>query len=185
MFAVVKTGGKQYKVAVDDVLKLEKIEAEVGQVIDLDSILLVGGADADLETSQAKLKEAKVKAKVLEQKRDKKVIIFKKKRRKNHRRKNGHRQSITVVKITEISFGGNTVKAQEEKKVAKPKKEEAKKADSSSKGDAKKTEAKKKAPAKPKKTAEKSSDAAKEKKAPAKAKKKAEDTKTDNTKDKE
>ena len=134
MFAVVKTGGKQYKVAVDDVLKFEKLDAEVGQVVDLNNILLVGGEGAKLASSASDLKGAVVKAKILEQKRDKKVIIFKKKRRKNHRRKNGHRQSITIVKIVEISCGGSSVKS--DKKEAAPKKAAPKKATTEAKKEA-------------------------------------------------
>lgn len=121
MFAVVKTGGKQYKVAVDDVVKCEKLDAEVGQVVTLDNILLVGGDETAVAKSGESVKGATVKAKVLEQKRDKKVIIFKKKRRKNHRRKNGHRQSITVVRIIEISANGQTVKSDKKDAANKPK----------------------------------------------------------------
>lgn len=132
MFAVVKTGGKQYKVANNDLLKVEKLEGEVGQTVTLDNVLLVK-TDKGITTGEAAAKES-VKAEIIEQKRDKKVIIFKKKRRKNHRRKNGHRQSVTIVRITEIAGvkaealkktekkADKPAKAKEEKKAA-PKKE--------------------------------------------------------------
>jgi large subunit ribosomal protein L21 len=101
MFAVIRTGGKQYKVAKDDVISVEKLVGEPGSTIELGEVLIVGeGATA---TAGAPLVAgASVSATVVEQKRGDKIIIFKKKRRHNYRRKNGHRQAITVLRIDEI-----------------------------------------------------------------------------------
>lgn len=97
MYAVIKTGGKQYKVASGDVLKIEKLDAQEGAEIIFNEVLAVNE-----KVGTPLIKDASVKALVLGQGRDKKVIIFKKKRRQNYRRKNGHRQSITTVKILDI-----------------------------------------------------------------------------------
>ncbi len=102
MFAIVKTGGKQYRVNEGDVLKLEKLEGEAGSKITLDEVLMVGD-DKGVKVGAPFLKGAKVTAEVLEQKKDKKITVFKKKRRHNYRRKKGHRQQITVVRITKIA----------------------------------------------------------------------------------
>jgi large subunit ribosomal protein L21 len=96
MFAVIRTGGKQYKVAPNDVIIVEKLVAEAGEAIRLDDVLLVGDG---IEGA------AHVTATVLEQKRADKVLVFKKKRRHNYRRKNGHRQYQTVLRITDIVAG--------------------------------------------------------------------------------
>ena len=102
MFAIVKTGGKQYRVNEGDVLKLEKLEGEAGSKITLDEVLMVGD-DKGVKVGAPFLKGAKVTVEVLEQKKDKKITVFKKKRRHNYRRKKGHRQQITVVRITKIA----------------------------------------------------------------------------------
>lgn len=91
MFAVIRTGGKQYKVAKDDTIKVEKLDAKEGATVDLDNVLYAEGG-----------KKAKVSAKIVEHVRAPKVIIFKKKRRQGYRRKLGHRQHLTVLKITEV-----------------------------------------------------------------------------------
>ena len=97
MYAVIKTGGKQYKVATGDVVKIEKIAGEEGKEVIFNEVLALG------ETVGTPLVAgASVKATVLKQAKDAKVIIFKKKRRHNYRRKNGHRQNITLVKITDV-----------------------------------------------------------------------------------
>ena len=102
MFAVIKSGGKQYKVAKEDVIRVEKIDAEEGMTVNLNEVLMVG--DENGQTIGAPLVDgAAVSATVLEQMRDRKIIVFKKHRRKNYRRKNGHRQLLTRVKITDIS----------------------------------------------------------------------------------
>lgn len=97
MYAVIKTGGKQYKVATGDVVKLEKVAGEEGNEVIFNEVLAMGDIIGTPLVSGAS-----VKATVLKQARDAKVIVFKKKRRQNYRRKNGHRQSITLVKITDI-----------------------------------------------------------------------------------
>lgn len=102
MFAVVKTGGKQYKVSEGDVIQVEKLEGEVGAAVTLDQVLMVG-EDEDVQVGSPMLDGNQVTAEITEQLKDKKIIVFKKKRRKNYRRKNGHRQLVTRLKITKIS----------------------------------------------------------------------------------
>ena len=104
MFAVIRTGGKQYKVAKNDVIFVEKLPAEAGAAIELDDVLMIGD-EAGTTTGTPELGGVHVLATVLEQKRDDKVIIFKKKRRHNYRRKNGHRQYLTVLRINDIVTG--------------------------------------------------------------------------------
>ena len=103
MYAVIKTGGKQYRVAKDDYLRIEKLEAEVGSTIEFDQVLLVGGDGAEPKVGAPLLDGAKVTAEVIEQTRGPKIVIFKKRRRKNYRRRTGHRQYLTVVKIGDIA----------------------------------------------------------------------------------
>ena len=100
MYAVIKTGGKQYKVAQGDKLRIEKLPGNVGDTITFDQILLVGG-DA-IKVGLPLVAGAKVEAKVIAQDRAKKIIVFKFRRRKNYRRKNGHRQPYTALEITGI-----------------------------------------------------------------------------------
>ncbi|MAH04793.1 MAG: 50S ribosomal protein L21 [Pseudomonadota bacterium] len=101
MYAVIKTGGKQYKVQKDDVIRVEKLDAEAGKSITLDQVLMLN--DGKKSTIGAPVVAgAKVTAEVLEQTRGEKVIVFKKKRRQNYRRKKGHRQDLTVLKIKDI-----------------------------------------------------------------------------------
>ncbi|HYD99749.1 MAG TPA: 50S ribosomal protein L21 [Alphaproteobacteria bacterium] len=101
MFAVIRTGGKQYKVTTGDVVRVEKLEVEAGSTITLDEVLMV--SDAGNSTIGTPLVAgATVSAEVLEQARGPKIIIFKKKRRQNYRRKKGHRQDLTVLRITDI-----------------------------------------------------------------------------------
>jgi len=119
MYAVIKTGGKQYRVAPDDLIVVEKLAGEPGASIDLEEVLMIG--DDDGQTVGAPTIEgARVAATVVEQKRDKKIIIFKKKRRKNYRRKNGHRQDITVLRITDILAAGAKKKAAKKPAAKKP-----------------------------------------------------------------
>jgi large subunit ribosomal protein L21 len=101
MFAVIRTGGKQYKVARDDVISVEKLAAEPGATVELAEVLMIGEG-AEVETGAPLLEGALVGATVLEQRRADKIIVFKKKRRHNYRRKKGHRQQQTVLRITEI-----------------------------------------------------------------------------------
>ncbi|MDB5366262.1 MAG: rplU [Rhodospirillales bacterium] len=101
MFAVVKTGGKQYRVAAGDVIKVEKLAGEAGGTVTLDQILMVGeGTSATVGTPL--VAGAKVTAQVVAQARGPKIIVFKKKRRQNYRRKNGHRQDLTILRVTDI-----------------------------------------------------------------------------------
>src|SRR6478752_5088860 len=96
MFAVIKTGGKQYRVAANDVLTIEKLEVTAGESIEFTEVLVIGeGADAAIGAPF-------VKAEVVEHNRGKKVIAFKKRRRQNSKRSRGHRQHHTVVRITDI-----------------------------------------------------------------------------------
>ncbi len=121
MFAVIKTGGKQYKVAKDDVIVIEKLEGEAGAAVSFDSVLMVGEG-AETKAGAPFVEGASVAAEVVEQTRGDKVLIFKKKRRKNHRRLNGHRQDLTVVRITDILTDGK--KAAAKAKKAAPKADE-------------------------------------------------------------
>jgi large subunit ribosomal protein L21 len=101
MYAVIKTGGKQYKVAKDDVILVEKLEVEAGKEIALDHVLMIGDG-ANVTIGAPTVKGATVSATVVDQTKGDKVIIFKKNRRHNYRRKRGHRQKLTVLKITNI-----------------------------------------------------------------------------------
>gem|GEM_PF-266261 len=101
MFAVVKTGGKQYKVAQGDIIQVEKLAAEAGKTVELTEVLMVCEGDK-VSTGMPVLAGAKVTAEVVEQKRSGKLIVFKKKRRQNYRRRNTHRQHYTVLKIKAI-----------------------------------------------------------------------------------
>ena len=99
MFAVIRTGGKQYKVASGDVIAVEKLAGQPGDKVEISDVLMAG---AKFATKDAPLKGIKVLAEIVRQFRDDKVIIFKKRRRHNYRRKKGHRQSLTQIKITDI-----------------------------------------------------------------------------------
>lgn len=159
MYAVVRTGGKQYRVAPGDVLKVERLDGEAGQTILLQDVLMVADGET-LTVGTPLVAGVAVKAEILEQTRAPKIIVFKKKRRHNYRRKRGHRQHVTVLKILEI--GEEKALAAAPKKAAKAE-EPAPAAAGTEKAPAKKTEAKKteakKAPAG--KTAAKTADAEK------------------------
>ncbi len=104
MFAVFKTGGKQYRVAAEDVLKVDKVKGEPGEIVEFGEVLVVGGDNVMLGTPT--VAGATVAAEVLDQTRGSKIIAFKKRRRKNSRRKIGHRQEFTLLRITEILTDG-------------------------------------------------------------------------------
>jgi large subunit ribosomal protein L21 len=104
MFAIVRTGGKQYRVEVGAQLTVERIAADVGAEVSLDDVLAVGSEEQS-QIGRPTVAGALVRAKVVAQPRGTKVVVFKKKRRKNYRRKRGHRQELTVLKITEIRCG--------------------------------------------------------------------------------
>jgi large subunit ribosomal protein L21 len=104
MFAVIRTGGKQYRVAAEDVIEIDKVAGAPGEVVEFAEVLVVGGDETTLGSPT--VSGALVAAEVLEQGRGPKVIAFKKRRRKNSRRKRGHRQEFTRVRITEILTEG-------------------------------------------------------------------------------
>ncbi|MGA8698759.1 MAG: 50S ribosomal protein L21 [Xanthobacteraceae bacterium] len=104
MFAVFKTGGKQYRVAAEDVIKVGKVKGEPGEIVEFGEVLVVGGDSLSLGAPT--VAGATVAAEVLDQARGPKIIAFKKRRRKNSRRKIGHRQEFTVLRITEILTDG-------------------------------------------------------------------------------
>jgi large subunit ribosomal protein L21 len=116
MFAVFKTGGKQYRVAAEDVLQVDKIKGERGEIVEFSEVLVVGGDSVTLGAPT--VAGATVAAEVVEHARGPKIIAFKKRRRKNSRRKRGHRQEFTLLRITEILTDGN-----KPSKTAKPRAE--------------------------------------------------------------
>jgi len=145
MYAVIRTGGKQYRVAPDDVIEVEKLSGEAGEIIQFFDVLMLGGEGA-AQIGAPTVSGASVAAQVIEQKRADKIIVFKKKRRKNYRRKKGHRQHLTAVRITEIQTGGK--KPSKAAAAPAPAKKEAKKADDKPEAKAKAKTPEKKAPAK-------------------------------------
>ena len=138
MYAIVKTGGKQVKVSTGDKLRVERLAGEAGDKVTLSDILLIGEGDK-VTVGTPLVKGAAVEATIVEQKRDRKVIVFKKKRRHNYRRKAGHRQHLTVLEITGISADGKKAAAPKKEAAAKP----AAKKETAAKPAAKKTAAKK------------------------------------------
>lgn len=106
MYAVIKTGGKQYRVAPEDIISIEKVAGDVGDTVEFGEVLMLGGGDGGPEIGTPLLDGVSVAAKVVEQGRGPKIIVFKKKRRQNYRRKKGHRQELTTVRITDILTGG-------------------------------------------------------------------------------
>ena len=104
MYAVIKTGGKQYRVAAEEVLTIEKVAGEAGSKVEFTEVLMLAGTN-EAKVGKPTIAGAKVVAEVVEQGRAPKVIAFKKRRRKNSRRKRGHRQHQTTVRITEIVGG--------------------------------------------------------------------------------
>ncbi len=123
MFAVIKTGGKQYRVAADDEITIERLAGEAGDTIEFKEVLMVGGADAPLIGAPT-VDGASVVAEIVRQARGDKIIIFKKRRRQNSRRRNGHRQDLTIVRVTDILTDGKS--APKKAKKAAPKADDAK-----------------------------------------------------------
>jgi large subunit ribosomal protein L21 len=119
MFAVIQTGGKQYKVAKNDVVTVERLDGDTGSAIDLDSVMMLGG-DAETAVGKPFVEGASVRAEVLEQTRGPKIHWFKKRRRKNSRRFGGHKQDLTVLRITDIQKGGESLVAAEPESKAPP-----------------------------------------------------------------
>ena len=105
MFAVIRTGGKQYRVAPNDIIEIEKIAGKPGDIIELSEVILLGG-DGGPKTGSPTIAGALVAAEVIEQRLSDKIVVFKKKRRANYRRKKGHRQALTALRITEILTDG-------------------------------------------------------------------------------
>ncbi len=105
MFAVIKTGGKQYRVAAEDTITVAKLAGEPGEAVTFDQVLMVSN-DTGVEVGAPLVAGASVRGTVVEHTRGEKVIAFKKRRRQNSRRKRGHRQDYSVVRITEIRTGG-------------------------------------------------------------------------------
>lgn len=139
MFAIVRTGGKQYRVAAGDKIAVEKIEGEAGDTVSLGDVLLAGDGG---EVADAK--GLTVSAEIIAQTRGEKVIVFKKRRRHNYRRRNGHRQSLTLLRILAV---GEAKKAAPKKEAA-PNAEAAPQTDAGEAAPAKKPAAKKAAPKK-------------------------------------
>jgi len=111
MFAVIKTGGKQYRVAPNDVITVERLPGEAGDTVSFSDVLMVGG-DSGTTIGAPLVEGASVEATLVEQARGKKVIAFKKRRRQNSRRKRGHRQDLSVVRITGIAGAGAAAAAE-------------------------------------------------------------------------
>jgi large subunit ribosomal protein L21 len=160
MYAVVKTGGKQYKVAKDDKIIVDRLEAEAGSALVLDEVLMVANGD-QVNVGSPTVKDAVVGATVLRHTRGDKIMVFRRKRRKNFRRIRGHRQDFTLIQITDIATDGKLKPAAKKAETAKPEaKPAAKKAEKPAKPAAKKAEttakpAAKKKPAAAKKPAAK------------------------------
>jgi large subunit ribosomal protein L21 len=106
MFAVIRTGGKQYRVAENDRITVEKLAGEPGSTVTLSDVLMIGGGEAQPLIAGADLDKAAVFAEVVSQTRGDKILVFKKKRRQNYRRLKGHRQELTVLRIDGISPSG-------------------------------------------------------------------------------
>ncbi|MGJ3230659.1 MAG: 50S ribosomal protein L21 [Oceanicaulis sp.] len=118
MYAVIKTGGKQYRVAQGDILRIEKLDAEAGDVVSFDEVLMLGG-EGDATVGSPLVDGASVTANVLDIRKDKKIKVFKKRRRQNYRRTKGHRQWIAVVSVEEILKSGEKSKLEGKAKTAK------------------------------------------------------------------
>lgn len=157
MFAVIKTGGKQYKVSAGDILKIERLTGDAGQQVDFQEVFMLGD-EKTAKIGTPNVDKAVVKATVLEQARGDKIIVYKKKRRQGYDRKNGHRQDLTVIHIDEIVEGGKSLAKAERKvksapKAAAPKKDAAPKKPAAEKKAAAPKEAPAKKPAAKKETA--------------------------------
>ena len=160
MYALVRTGGKQYRVAKDDTILVERIAADEGAEVILDDIVMLGDGDK-VTIGTPRVEGAAVSATIVSQTRGPKIIIFRRKRRKNHRRTQGHRQDLTLLKINAIAEDGKSLKPK-----AAPAKKAAAKEEAAPKAAAKEAAAKKAAPkaeakAAPKKTAAKKATAKK------------------------
>jgi large subunit ribosomal protein L21 len=117
MYAIIKTGGKQYRVAPDDTLEVERLPGNAGDTVELADVLMIAG-EAGIEVGTPLLAGASVSAELVAQTRGDKIIIFKKRRRKHYRRRQGHRQDLTLLKVTAINAAG--AKKPAKKAAAKP-----------------------------------------------------------------
>ncbi len=152
MYAVIRAGGKQYRVAPGDVIRVEKLATGTDGHVDFPEVLAVSGSEGQIGKPQS---EARVVGEVVEEGRSPKVLVFHYKRKKQYKKLRGHRQSFTAVRITEINFDGQSFKAPaQEKKQAKPKKAKAEHEEAVAEAAPKKASAKKKSA--PKKAAKKS-----------------------------
>ena len=149
MYAVVKTGGKQYRVTKDDTILVEKLDADEGQTVTLSDVMLLGD-DEKVTVGTPVVADASVEAQVVSQTRGPKIIIFRRKRRKNHRRTQGHRQDLTLLKITDINTSGKKAATPAKKAAAKAEAKPAVKKSAAKTTTAKKAAAPKKATAKKK-----------------------------------
>ena len=141
MFAVIRTGGKQYRVAPNDIIEVEKIAGQPGDIVELAEVLLLGG-DGGPKTGSPTISGALVAAEVIEQRRGDKIFVFKRKRRSTYRRKRGHRQELTALRITEILTDGKKPSKAAPRPEAKKVEKAAPKAKTETKPAAKKAEAK-------------------------------------------
>jgi large subunit ribosomal protein L21 len=110
MYAVIRAGGKQYRVAPEDVLDIDRISGEPGDNLEFADVLLLGGGDGEPQIGAPLVSGATVAAELVEHRRGEKIIVFKKKRRQNYRRKKGHRQELTTIRITQILSDGEKPK---------------------------------------------------------------------------
>jgi len=144
MFAIVRTGGKQYRVAAGDKIAVEKLAGEAGDTVTLGDVLLAGEGDSVADASKVS-----VSAEIIAQAKSEKVVVFKKRRRHNYRRKAGHRQQMTLLRITDVGEGKAAAKKAPAKKAAAPKAETEAKAAPAKKAPAKKAAPKAAAAKKP------------------------------------
>jgi len=105
MFAVIKTGGKQYRVAPSDTITVDRLDGEAGDSVSFDEVMVVGADGAEPSIGAPLVAGATVAAQIVEQTRNARILVFKKRRRQNSKRSRGHRQQVTVVRITDISAG--------------------------------------------------------------------------------
>jgi large subunit ribosomal protein L21 len=125
-FAVINTGGKQYKVTANDKLRIERLPEQEGKSVEFNEVLMINN-NQEMELGAPLVEGAKVEAKILKQTRNKTVLIFKKRRRQNSRRKNGHRQHVSVVQITKIFGKGGKLLSEAKKTEDKKEKSTTKK----------------------------------------------------------
>lgn len=118
MYAVIRAGGKQYRVSPEDVLDIDRISGEPGDKVEFADVLLLGGGDGEPQIGAPLVSGATVAAELVEHRRGEKIIVFKKKRRQNYRRKKGHRQELTTVRITQILSNGEKPKKEAKAKPA-------------------------------------------------------------------